>query len=35
METASAPSHDTRDIYIVTAFMASLVGLVALIMGLH
>jgi hypothetical protein len=35
MEPASAPSRDTRDTYIVTAFMAGLVGLAALVLGLY
>jgi hypothetical protein len=35
MEPTSAPSQDTRDTYIVAAFMASLVGFAALILGLH
>jgi hypothetical protein len=35
MEPTSATSSETRDTYIVTGFMAGLVGLAALVLGLH
>ena len=35
MEPVSTSSEDTRDSYIVAAFMSALVGLAALVLGLH